>query len=185
MFKHRIVQCPGCQHPFVEGRSIAQHLLRNPICKSFINTSPPVYLNNESAESDRPCVALHITDDVVSSNDFSPADDDVSNSIVSSVPDIVDGDFDGTNMFPAADPDFVHDTFVEPGIPTSAESNLQDVISFPIAFTNAAFHEIKLLKLLHSIGAPNYAFQSFMEWDRNCRQDEYNFQPYPQRYEGQ
>jgi hypothetical protein len=130
-------------------------------------------------------VALHITDDVDSHNDFPPDDDDVSNSILSSVPDIVDGDLDGNIWLPGADPDFVPDTFVEPCIPTSAESNLQDVISFPIAYTNAAFHEVKLLKLLHSIGAPNYAFQSFMEWGRNCRQDEYNFQPYPQRYEGQ
>jgi hypothetical protein len=77
-------------------------------------------LNNEVAESDRPSEALPPTDDVVSSNDFPPVDDNVSNSIGSSVPDIVDGEPDGINRFPAADPDFVDDTFVEPGIPNSA-----------------------------------------------------------------
>jgi hypothetical protein len=37
----------------------------------------------------------------------------------------------------------------------------------------------------HDIGAPNYAFQSFMEWGRNCLKDKYHFQPCPQRYESQ
>ena len=45
------------------------------------------------------------------------------------------------------------------------ESNLLDVVTFPVAFTNSALHEIKLLKILLDIGAPNhYAFQSFIDW---------------------
>ena len=58
------------------------------------------------------------------------------------------------------------------------DPNLQTVVSFPVAFTNSAFHKVKLLKLLHGIGAPNYAFQSFMDWGRNCTRDKYNFQPW-------
>ena len=55
------------------------------------------------------------------------------------------------------------------------ESNLLDVVTFPVAFTNSALHEIKLLKILLDIGAPNhYAFQSFMDWGRNCCRDDYN-----------
>ena len=65
------------------------------------------------------------------------------------------------------------------------ESNLLEVVSFPVAYTKSARNEVKLLKLLIDIGAPNYAFQSFMEWGRNCRLDDYQFQPQPQRYESQ
>jgi hypothetical protein len=55
------------------------------------------------------------------------------------------------------------------------ESNLLDVVTFPVAFTNSALHKIKLLKILLDIGAPNhYAFQSFMDWGRNCCRDDYN-----------
>ena len=72
-----------------------------------------------------------------------------------------------------------------PGIALVVDPNLQDVVSFPVAFTNLAYHEVQLLKLLHDIGTPNYAFQSFMEWGRNCTRDDYKFQPRPQRYESQ
>jgi hypothetical protein len=55
-----------------------------------------------------------------------------------------------------------------------------------VAFTNSALYEVKLLiKILRDIGAPNYVFQSFMEWGRNCYRDDYNFQPHPQHYESQ
>ena len=65
----------------------------------------------------------------------------------------------------------------------NVDSNLQDVLTFPLAFTNSAYHEVQLLKLLHDIGAPNYSFKSFMDWGRNCSHQGYNFQPNPQRYE--
>jgi hypothetical protein len=63
---------------------------------------------------------------------------------------------------------------------------LQDFVSFPVTFMNLAFQEIKLLiKLLHDIGDPKHAFQPFMDWDRNCTRDKYNFQPCPQHYDSQ
>ena len=56
------------------------------------------------------------------------------------------------------------------------EYNLLDVLTFPVvAFTNSALHQVKLLKMLLDIGAPNhYAFRSFMNWGRNCHRDDYN-----------
>jgi hypothetical protein len=68
---------------------------------------------------------------------------------------------------------------------TPFDPNLQDVVSYPTAYSSSAHHEVKLLKLLHDIGAPNYAFQSFMEWGRKCSSDNFHFQPCPQRYESQ
>ena len=108
----------------------------------------------------------------------------------------IDDSSEDSNNYPAMEHDQLSDVSAATGvsgdkdvIPPAAtppsESNLQDVVSFPVSFTNSAFHEVKLLKLLHDIGAPNYAFQSFMNWGRNCLSDEYNFQPCPQRYESQ
>jgi hypothetical protein len=66
------------------------------------------------------------------------------------------------------------------------DANLQNAVLFPHALTDSAFHEVQYLKLLHVIGAPtNYAFQSFMEWERIFLMDTYHFQPCPQKYESQ
>jgi hypothetical protein len=35
-----------------------------------------------------------------------------------------------------------------------SDSHLEDAVFFLVAFTNSALHEVKLLKLLHDIGAP-------------------------------
>ena len=63
--------------------------------------------------------------------------------------------------------------------------NLQDVVTFPLAFTNSAYHEVQLLKLLHDIGAPDYSFKAFMEWGRSCSHHNYHFEPTPQGYHSQ
>ena len=111
----------------------------------------------------------------------------------------IQGNDDATsdsNDFPAVDEDHRSDDSLEsnqlglnenilPAESALDDPNVQDVIKFPVAFTNSAHHEVKLLKLLHDVGAPNYAFQSFMNWGRNCIRDEYKFQPCPQRYESQ
>jgi hypothetical protein len=65
------------------------------------------------------------------------------------------------------------------------EGHLQNIVTFPVAFSNAALHEVELLKLLHQIGAPNHAFQSVMFWARKADENNYHFQPSPQWYESQ
>ncbi len=66
-----------------------------------------------------------------------------------------------------------------------SQDYLQNVVAFPVAFTNAALHEVQLLKLLHEIGAPNHAFQSLMSWARQADENDYHFQPSPMAYESQ
>ena len=83
------------------------------------------------------------------------------------------------------DPEVQDSEEITNAIAPTVESCLQDVVTFPLAFTNSAYHEVQLLKLLHDIGAPNYSFKSFMDWGRNCSHKGYNFQPNPQRYESQ
>ena len=70
-------------------------------------------------------------------------------------------------------------------IELSAEYNLQNVIAFPVAFTNAALQKVELLKLIHTIGAPNHAFQSLMGWARKAGENKYHFQPSPKGYKSQ
>jgi hypothetical protein len=136
---------------------MAQHLTRNTHCKTFVSTS---CIPNTS--SNLP---------LLSTGPHAPIPD---------VDELVDGpDVDDDHGTESQDfPDVLSE---EPLV----DLNLQDVTSFPVAFSHSAFHEVKLLKLLHDIGAPNYAFQSFMEWGRNGVADEYHFQPRPQRYESQ
>ena len=70
-------------------------------------------------------------------------------------------------------------------IELTAEYNLQNVIAFPVAFTNSALHKVELLKLTQKIGAPNHAFQSLMEWARKANENNNHFQPPPKVYGSQ
>jgi hypothetical protein len=168
MFKTRIVECPGCNKPFGEGRSMSQHLTRNALCKSFVNSSlRPSRLSVpfRSPGCHAPIQEMDNGSDI-GYPPLGPEDDESSHdSVYAENNDVNNNEMADTQC---------HD-----------DSNLQDAVSFPVAFTNSAFHEVQLLKLLHDVGAPNYAFQSFMEWGRNCSHDKYNFQPCPQRYESQ
>ena len=65
------------------------------------------------------------------------------------------------------------------------DDQLQNVVAFPVAFSNAALHEVQLLKLLHEIGAPNHAFQSVMSWAKKAGDNDYHFHPSPMCYESQ
>ncbi len=167
MSKIRLVQCPGCDGAFGVGRSMSQHLIRNLRCKAFLN-SPPNLLNNEgTVHTAGPHAPLPDTDLSVSGLYSQPGFDGNDSSL-----DSLDNDDQALD-----------EELPEPEL--NYDSNLQNAVQFPVAFTNSAFHEVQLLKLLHDIGAPNYAFQSFMEWGRNSSSDGYHFQPCPQRYESQ
>jgi hypothetical protein len=167
MFKLRIIECPGCQKGFMEGRSMSQHLTRSSLCKRFIKSAPcDTEGFKPSALAVTHATLPYTSDDTLENYSFPGLEGDERSLTCA------DGDNAGFNE--------VNSTEAIVG-----DSHLQDVVSYPTAFTNSACHEVKLLKLLHDIGAPNYAFQSFMEWGRNCSRDEYNFQPCPLRYESQ
>jgi hypothetical protein len=146
---------------------MSQHLTRNLCCKALVNSTPNVVNIPPPVFTAGPHAPHPGTDSSVSEAESEPW-------------------FDGYNSSPNAsdnDEQEAQEELVEPGL--NVNSNLQNAVHFPIAFTDSAFHEVQLLKLLHCIGAPNYAFQSFMEWGRNCSIDAYHFQPLPQRYESQ
>jgi hypothetical protein len=169
MFKRRIIQCPGCQKGFMEGRSMSQHLTRSLDCKLVVQSNACVNDDSKPAITAGPHAPLQGTEDFTSelSTCFPGPEVDPRSDVSLSI-----------------DHDDLND--IIPSSPSAAvDPTIDDVVSFPVAFTNSALHEVKLLKLLHDIGAPNYAFQSFMNWGRNCCRDEYNFQPCPQRYESQ
>ena len=164
MSKNRLITCPGCDHGFMEGRSLSQHLTRSIECKRVVNASRGRDHNGVvAAVAPEPNVPMDLKDDDDSSvappNEY---DDDTCTTV-------------GSNA----------ESHVSHNEEALVESNLLEVVTFPTAYTNSARHEVKLLKLLLDIGAPNYAFQSFMEWGRQSRMDDYHFQPQPQRFESQ
>ena len=65
------------------------------------------------------------------------------------------------------------------------DTALLDVVMFPQAYTSSQQHEAHLLKLIHSIGAPNGAFQAIMSWAQTAASANYNFQPSPLAYSRQ
>ena len=150
----------------MEGRSMSQHLTRSLKCKGFVNSRPCNLEDSKPAFIPGPHAPLErVNDDISDSGSFPVHDFD-----------------EHSDRVPGSGCAGVNN---DDNILATVNSNHEDVVSFPVAFTSSAYHEVKLLKLLHDIGAPNYAFQSFMQWGRNCMRDEYNFQPCPQRYEGQ
>jgi hypothetical protein len=87
------------------------------------------------------------------------------------------------NMFPSSE--FSDDDMNIDDLPFDVDDVLQDVAKFPQAYTNSQKHEAQLLKLIHSFGAPNSAFESIMAWAKNALDNDYNFQPYPLAYDRQ
>jgi hypothetical protein len=62
---------------------------------------------------------------------------------------------------------------------------LQDVASFAHGYTSAQKQEAELLKLIHSMGAPNGAFESIMSWAKTAFESGYGLQPSPIVYQQQ
>ena len=146
--KYCIVQCPCCQKPFNDGRGISQHLQWKAECKDFVLSSQP------RPVFDGGC--FHTT------GPHAPIEDTNNNSTtIPSPPDITEVDLSP----PSDDISEPESDEALPDPTVMDNSNLQDVVSFPVAFTNSAYHEVQLLKLLHDIGAPNYAFQSSWSGD--------------------
>jgi hypothetical protein len=170
MSKHRCVLCPGCGYPFSEGRSLSQHFVWHPACKA-ISTQ----LNVAAPATQELCTS-GLANVATTSNVKDPLDDSLSQD--SQDPESVDFPIDCESATETNTP------FIGPP-EVLADANLQSVVAFPVAFTNAALHEVELLKLLHKIGAPNHAFESLMAWGRAASDHNYHFRPSPQRYESQ
>ena len=60
---------------------------------------------------------------------------------------------------------------------TDVDQDLNDVFSFPRAYTTAQKYKVELLKIIYSTGAPNGAFESIMSWARSAVNAKYDFQP--------
>jgi hypothetical protein len=168
MSKHRIIPCPGCGLPFSEGRSLSQHLVWNGACKTASFTPNVVTQSIVPLFTEPPHIGVSGSEPFDHQTDFG-----VNDSL-----DLSDESL-GTGSVLSEEVNIV----THP--PTDVACNLQNVVSFPVAFTNAALHEVELMKLMHLIGAPNHAFQSLMSWAQNAAANKYTFQPCPQRYESQ
>ena len=125
----------------MEGRSLSQLLTRSIECKRVVSASHGRDHNGVvAAVAPEPNVPMDLKDDDDSSvappNEY---DDDTCTTV-------------GSNA----------ESHVSHNEEALVESNLLEVVTFPTAYTNSARHEVKLLKLLLDIGAPNYAFQSFI-----------------------
>ena len=176
MSKYRVAECPGCGLPFREGRSLSQHFIWSPGCKQQVNN-----LSHGVASSIPHLPILptsHFMSDKLCSKVDDTNDDRASHNSLSSNLSL------GSSYPDADNEDEVIDDAVAPS-DTCIDDHLQNVVTFPVAFSNAAFHEVELLKLLNQIGAPNHAFQSVMSWAKKADDNAYHFEPSPKCYESQ
>ena len=176
MSKYRVTECPGCGLPFREGRSLSQHFIWSPGCKQQANSFPhhvsssiPHHstLSTTRFMSDKHC---SVVDDI--------NEDRASLNSSQSIPSTA-------FSYPDADTEEDDNDHVVARSDERTDDHLQNVVSFPVAFSNAAYHEVELLKLLNQIGAPNHAFESVMSWAKKADDTDYHFQPSPKCYESQ
>lgn len=160
MFVSVYVTCPGCNRQFDPGRSMSLHLYHSPECRPAI-AAP---LSNEGN---------HMFCRQVFGNCSPPP---ASNSLVTEFPSAED-------LVPPSD--CCDEDMFEEETPVDVEDVLQDAVIFPHGYTTAQKHEAELLKLIHSMGAPNGAFQSIMSWAKTALASGYDFQPSPIAYERQ
>ena len=176
MSKYRVTECPGCGLPFREGRSLSQHFIWSPRCKQQANSFP------HHVSSSIPHQPILSTSRFMSGKHCSDVDDtnDDRESLNSSMSIL-----SIALSYPDADTEeeVIDDAVAPPD--TRNDDHLQNVVSFPVAFSNAAYHEVELLKLLNQIGAPNHAFQSVMSWAQKADDNASHFQPSPKCYESQ
>ena len=176
MSKYRVTESPGCGLPFREGRSLSQHFIWSPACKQQVTAI------SHGVSDSIPC-QFNPSLAIVRRNSHLDADDITNNTddTNSSFPTVatVACSFPDTDSLDLNSNDFVDNPLL------NREDRLQNVVAFPVAFTNAALHEVELLKLLHQIGAPNHAFESLMTWARKAESNQYHFQPSPMCYESQ
>jgi hypothetical protein len=139
MFKYHVTECPGCSLPFREGRSRLQHFIWSPGCKQLATAvSTGIFESN-------PCL-LNPPPDSSSRNSHPDADDNPNQDVASTGSPLLETSF--AYSFPEADSDDPDTNEVVDSIQVNTEDQLQNVVAFPVAFSNAALHEVQLLKLL-------------------------------------
>ena len=150
MSKYRVTECPGCGLPFREGRSLSQHLIWSPDCKQQVTA-----LSNAARLEPNSCV-LHPSTD--SSICYSPPDIDKNHDNPFHHIENTGSPSSETSAeysFPSADsddPDTSNGAIDSPNM--AAEDILQNVVSFPVAFSNAALHEVQLLNYSMKLALP-------------------------------
>jgi len=167
MSKSRAVSCLGCDKPFTAGRSLALHLHWHPECRLAYSG---VAVNPSNTFAHLPTLAqpssTGLSDRGTMPSLLAPSSSNVDESECS---------------FNANDD---QDSFVNDDVEglIDDENNHNDVFSFPRAYTTAQKYEVELLKIIHSTGAPNGAFESIMAWAHSAVNANYDFQPMPKKY---
>jgi hypothetical protein len=140
MSKYHVTECPGCGLPFREGRSLLQHFKWSPAgCKQLATAvSTGIFESN-------PCL-LNPPPDSSSRDSHPDADDNPNQDVESTGLPLSETYF--AYSFPEADSDDPDTNEVVDSIQVNTEDHLQNVVAFPVAFSNAALHEVQLLKLL-------------------------------------
>jgi hypothetical protein len=165
MSKSHAVSCLGCDKPFTAGRSLALHHHWHPECLIAYsavamppsNTSihhPTIAAVSAVRHRDHGVLPLlFASSTAVASDESVNADCEDDSTVGDDAKGLIDDDND-----------------------------LHDVFSFPQAYTKAQKYEVELLKIIHSTGAPNGAFESIMSWAQSAVNAKYDFQPMPKKY---
>jgi hypothetical protein len=160
MSKKQIVTCVGCGDRFGVGRSMALHLHWRPQC--------------------RPTHPIVCEEDVLLDNHSFPSMDNRSFGSDLGDTELHSVVLNGQESDTSAD---VNDIPLE--VVVNPDHNLQNAVRFPQPYTSGQKHEIELLKIIQSNGAPNGSFQQIMEWAQSAAHDGYDFKPRPKQYERQ
>jgi hypothetical protein len=158
-----LVACPGCGEPFRAGRGIALHFHWRPVC---------CIVETKDGDDDSP-IQFEDGDDHMSQE---------SHPFVAPVDTYRHLGDTTTERVPEPSGDEVEGP---PKVLWSPDHDLQDVVRFPPAYTTAQKYEVQLLKIIHSIGAPNGSFQMIMDWAQAASTNGYDFHPTPKQYERQ
>jgi hypothetical protein len=156
------VTCPGCNRVFTAGRSMSVHLYRSSHCRSShlsLQGEVPFWLVPDVLIFPTGINACTQNEPLFHSDDFFPEYDGEDEEMGQDVP--------------------------ENAASLVGDEALLDVVVFPKAYTTAQKYEAELLKIIHSIGAPNGAFQSIMSWACCAVSEGYDFQPSPLAYDRQ
>ena len=134
MSKYRVTECPGCGFPFCEGRSLSQHFIWSPGCKQQATA-----VSTAGILESNWCI-LDPSPDSSSRDSHLDSDDNPNHDM-----DRTGSPLSKTSVaysFPAADYDDPDTNEVVDSYLVNNDYNLQNVVAFPVAFSNAALHEV-------------------------------------------
>ena len=161
-----LVTCLVCNQSYTTGRSMSLHWHWSPDCRPLhTDSNPSISSQFLCSPTNSPILVPTAPPNVASSmvviDDSNGHDCDTS----------FQADIDQSDSEESA-----------PNFAVNNDMDLQDVFSFPQAFTLGQKYEVQLLKIIHATGAPNGVFQSIMSWAQTAATAGYNFQPTPKKY---